>query len=137
MMTKRKLEEAISDLCRELDQSGYDHEIYMRHLTEECNKIIYGAKIFSMARKLLLSLPKDIPPPKIEFDSDGDFLFDWIGSAGRMLTMALREDGRISYAVRLNSTKTTSVDEFLVGGLPAEVIEFVRSVTSVTTEIKP
>jgi hypothetical protein len=99
------------------------------NLAQECETSVQGNEVFNMAKKLLLMLPKDITPPELDLDNDGDILFDWTGSMGRMMTIALRKDGHISYAARLSSTKTRNGNDFLKDGLPTEIIELVRSAT--------
>jgi len=98
-------------------------------LAQEYSNSMQGNEVFNMAKKLLLVLPNDIIPPELDLDNDGDILFDWSGSRGRMMTIALRNDGRISYAARLSSTKTRNGNDFLIDGLPSEIIELVRAAT--------
>jgi hypothetical protein len=40
----------------------------------------------------------DWSPAEIDRDSDGELLIDWSPGKGRMLSMTLSEDGRLSYA---------------------------------------
>jgi hypothetical protein len=98
-------------------------------LAQEYESPTQGNEVFNMAKRLLLVLPNDIAPPELDLDNDGDILFDWTGSRGRMMTVALRSDGRISYAARLSSTKTRNGNDFLTDGLPSEIIELVRAAT--------
>lgn len=57
-----------------------------------------------LARSALRTIALAVEAPsdgvEVDRDSDGELLIDWSPSPGRMLTMSLRHDGRLSYAFR-------------------------------------
>jgi hypothetical protein len=43
--------------------------------------------------------------PEFDRDDDGELLMDWSPSPGRVVTLSLRKDGRLSYAVLWDGEK--------------------------------
>ena len=98
-------------------------------LAHEQGTSVQQSVIFSIAKRLLLVLPSDIPSPDLDIDSEGDVLFDWYGSGSSMLTLALRKDGRICFAARLSPMRSRNgIDQF-IDSVPQEIISLVRTVT--------
>lgn len=107
--------------------SGAFHDL--ETLAHEQGTTVQQSAAFSIAKRMLLVLPVDIPSPELDVDSDGDILFDWYGSGSRMLTLALREDGQINFAARLSPTRSRNGNDLFIDSVPQEIISLVRSVT--------
>lgn len=67
-------------------------------LAHEHGITVEQSKVFSLAKMFLLAMPRELSQPELDFDADGEVLFDWRGPHERMMTISLREDGRISFA---------------------------------------
>lgn len=98
-------------------------------LAYEQGTTVEQSTAFTIAKRMLLVLPFDVPSPDLDVDNEGDVLFDWCGTGSRMLTLALREDGRISYATRLSATKSRNGNDLFIDSIPQEIISLVRAVT--------
>lgn len=107
--------------------SGAFHDL--ETLAHEQGTTVEESAVFTIAQKMLLILPGDIPSPDLDIDSEGDIVFDWGGAGSRMLTLALRDDGRISYAARLSPTKSRNGNDLFLDSVPQEIIGLVRAVT--------
>lgn len=86
--------------------------------------------VFLLAQRLLLSLPTHLPPPELSLDTDGEIVFDWMGSGNRMFTMTLRGDGRLSYAARISDTDKDHGTKAYLDSIPSVVLDLVQKVTS-------
>ena len=63
-------------------------------------------------------------------DSDGEISFDWEGKNRRMLSVSLRADGRLSYAIKLGLMRSSyGVDEF-DENVPEVIVESVKKIFS-------
>jgi hypothetical protein len=107
--------------------SGVFHDL--KSLAHEQGTLVEESPVFLIAQKMLLVLPADIPAPSLDVDSEGDVLLDWDGPDSRMLTIALRENGQISYAARLSTTKNRNGNDVFHDSIPHEIISLVRAVT--------
>jgi len=107
--------------------SGAFHDL--ESLARENGTTVQQSATFTIAQRLLLVLPSDIPSPDLDVDNEGDVVFDWCGTGSRMMTIALGEDGRVSYAARLSSTKNRNGNDLFIDVVPPEIIDLVRAVT--------
>jgi hypothetical protein len=82
-----------------------------------------------LAQQFLLAMPSSMPAPELALDSDGDVVFDWVGSGGRMLTVALRGDGTLSYAGRLSLGDREHGTKRFVDAIPSQVLDLAHRVT--------
>lgn len=111
---------AIRDLGSSESFAPTKHELYAMHLASvkgELEEPFHPATL-NTAAAFLAVYPKHLPQPELSLDSDGEVLFDWSPSAGRMVTVALREDGRISYAATLAGGRTRHGTEFFTDAFP-------------------
>lgn len=93
----------------------------------------YGAVEFPesvkrVAMAFLESLPTDVPAPELGLDNDGEVTFDWTGTNGRMMTLALRGDGRLAYACRISASDKQNGTKVFVDAVPNVVVECIRQV---------
>jgi hypothetical protein len=95
-------------------------------LAREQGTTVAESALLTLAQRFLLVLPGDIPAPEIDLDNDGDILFDWHGSGLKMFTLALAENGRVSFAARLSPTKKRSGSDQFLDSIPQEIAELVR-----------
>jgi hypothetical protein len=84
---------------------------------------------FVMAERFLLALPAEVEQPSLDLDSDGEIVFDWQGAFGRILTVSVRHDGRISYAARVSSTRRKHGTDQFADSIPSDVLDLVYEVT--------
>lgn len=107
--------------------SGAFHDL--ESLAREHGVAVQESDVFTFAQRFLLVLPGDLPAAELDVDNDGDVVFDWSGPGGRMMTLALRYDGRISFAARLSSTKSRNGNDLFLDSIPQEIISLLREVT--------
>lgn len=101
----------------------------LRSLAAE-NQIDYQKNsTFLLAHSFLLSLPTHLPKPELALENDGEISFDWIGADNKMFSVSLREDGRLSYAVRISSTDKDYGTKIFIDEIPKQVIEYIQKVT--------
>ena len=81
-----------------------------------------------VAMAFLEALPTDVPAPDLGLDSEGEVTFDWAGTNGRMMTLALRHDGRLSYACRISASDKQNGTKVFVDAVPNVVVECIRQV---------
>jgi hypothetical protein len=67
-------------------------------------------------------LPRGLPIPEVAPDPDGEIAFDWIGRSGKMFSVSISPDGRISYAGRFGDKSKTHGTEQLSEILPREIL---------------
>ncbi|PYX75099.1 MAG: hypothetical protein DMG72_08300 [Acidobacteria bacterium] len=67
-------------------------------------------------------LPRAVPIPEVAPDPDGEISFDWIGKSGRMFSVSIGADGRISYAGRFGDKSKTHGIEQLSEVCPREIL---------------
>jgi hypothetical protein len=99
-------------------------------LAREYGTTVQWSRIFKLGQRFLLVLPTDLPSPDLDVDNDGDIRFEWYGSGSRIISIALRENGKLSYAARLSTTKTRNGNDYFVGSIPQEILGLVRAVTA-------
>lgn len=87
------------------------------------------SKIFELAEAFLLALPPSIPVPELTIDSDNDILFDWLGSNGEMLTLALSSEGRLTYAARFSPLDKEHGVKVFVDEIPGRISELIERVS--------
>lgn len=80
---------------------------------------------YETARKAVafaMLLPRAVPIPEVAPDPDGEISFDWIGKAGKMFSVSIGADGRISYAGRFGDKSKTHGVEQLSEEFPREIL---------------
>lgn len=80
------------------------------------------------AERFLVAWPASAPLPSLSLDPDGEISFDWAGPSGKVLTVSLREDGRLSFAARLAARRTRYGTDWFVDSVPRELIGLARLV---------
>lgn len=83
---------------------------------------------FLLAQRFLLALPTHLPSPEPSLDADGEVSFDWRGPRGRLLTVTLRQDGRLTYASRFSKFDKEHGTKQFVDSIPRVVLDRVRQV---------
>jgi hypothetical protein len=101
----------------------------LQTLAQECNTEVKENQVFLLAQRFLLALPAYLPAPELALDSDGEISFDWMGSGGRLLTVTLREDGRLIYAARISAFDKDHGTKRFVDSIPTHVLDLVQQVT--------
>jgi len=106
------------------------HDLYA--LAEERGTTLHDCKVLALAQKFLLALASQegLTEPELALDSDGDVVFDWTGSGGRMLTVALREDGRVSYAARITPLDRENGTKQFADAVDPQLLRLVQQVTA-------
>lgn len=100
----------------------------LRALSNEIPADLRSDDLFALAQRFLLALPASLPAPELALDDDGEILFDWRGRDNRMLTVALRQDGRLAYACRISAfDKDHGVKRF-DEAIPRRIVELVQQV---------
>jgi len=54
-------------------------------------------------------------PAEVDRDNDGELLIDWSPGPGRMVTLSLRADGRLSYAFTWDGEKSHGTAQMPAG----------------------
>jgi hypothetical protein len=67
-------------------------------------------------------LPKAAPIPEVAPDPDGEISFDWFGKAGKVFSISIGADGRISYAGRFSDKSKIHGIEQLSDACPPEIL---------------
>lgn len=101
----------------------------LQNLAHEYGQSVHQTRAFELAQRFLLAMPGTIAGPALDVDQDGEVVFDWKGSFGRVMTITLREDGRVSYAARLSSSRTRYGEDRFADAIPNEILELVHQVT--------
>lgn len=102
----------------------------LQTLAQENNTEVKESPAFLLAQQFLLALPTNIPAPELALDSDGEISFDWKGPGGQLMTVTLREDGRISYASRISVYDKDHGTKQFTDSIPYRVLELVKQVTA-------
>lgn len=100
----------------------------LQSLASECGVDVHQCKVFFLAQRFLLALPSYLPSPELAMDTDGEILFDWQGARGRLLTVSLREDGRLSYAARISAFDKDHGTKRFTDAVPKQLIELVQRI---------
>ena len=79
-----------------------------------------------MALSFAQLLPRSLPAPEISADPDGEVSFDWLGSAGKMFSVSVNKDGRISYAGRFGDKSKVHGIEQLSEVHPQEIVRGIQ-----------
>jgi hypothetical protein len=77
----------------------------------------------------LLAMPRELSQPELDFDADGEVLFDWRGPHERMMTISLREDGRISFAARRSAVDSDNGKRHFKDAIPSDIVQLVQKTT--------
>jgi|SRR5579863_2646847 hypothetical protein len=81
---------------------------------------LLGAAVAALS--FAYTLPRSLPNPEVALDADGDITFDWLGSSGKMFSVAVSRTGRIAYAGRFgDKSKIHGIDQ-LSASCPQEII---------------
>jgi hypothetical protein len=88
------------------------------------------SSLAGLAQRFLLALPTALPAPSLSLDDDKEVSFDWSGSAHRLMTVTLREDGRLTYAARLSAFNKEHGTKWFDEAVPQRVIELVQEATA-------
>ena len=98
-------------------------------LAEENGIEFRQSDLFVLAQRFLLSIPETLKAPELSLDSDGEIRFDWHNSELRILSVALRRDGQLTYAARTSICDTDYGTKFFIDEIPQNILSFVRQVT--------
>ena len=101
----------------------------LQALAKESGTEVKDTPVLMVAQRFLLALPSSTPAPELAIDADGDVVFDWAGSGGRMLSVALRADGMLFYAGRLSSTDRDHGTKQFVDAIPSQILDLAHQVT--------
>lgn len=127
---KRTSIEAVSDTRFGVAarQSYVFNDLYA--LAQEQEITIQDSRVLMLAQRFLFALPSNVSAPDLAMDNDGDVSFDWLGPRGKMLTVALREDGRLAYAARISAYDKEHGTKRFDDAIPARVMELLYQVTA-------
>lgn len=84
--------------------------------------------LFEQAQRFLLALPGHLPAPELSLDADGEVSFDWSGPQRQVLTVTLREDGRLSYACWLSPNDRQHGTKQFLDVVPKAITECIQQV---------
>ena len=104
--------------------SGVFNDLYT--LAQENGLEVQQSEVLLLAQRFLLALPGSVPSPELSMDEDGEVSFDWSGPSGQMLTITLREDGRLSYASRISAFDKDHGIKRFVDAIPKSVVDLVH-----------
>lgn len=74
----------------------------------------------AQARAFLDLLPSTLPKPEISSHPDGEIAFEWYFGRRRLLTVAVSESGRLSYAALFGHARLHGT-EFFLDGIPETI----------------
>lgn len=113
--------DAISGLGSSDSFSPAKHELYALHLDAVNGSVSapFDEGTLAAATAFLAVFPKHLTVPEVSLDEDGEVMFDWSPTKGRMVTVSLRNDGRMSYAARLGGGRTRHGTEYFNDAFPA------------------
>jgi hypothetical protein len=86
------------------------------------DSVVISEETAEKALAFVMLLPRSIPIPEVISDPDGEVSFDWIGKAGKMFSVSVGADGRISYAGRFSDKSKTHGIEQLSETFPREIL---------------
>ncbi len=122
---------ALSDLASTWSFSPSRHELFGLHLN--ASRGISGSldeQTLMIADNFLTAMPKHLPAAELSLDEDGEVLFDWSPGPGRMLTVSLRCDGRLSYAVRFGAGRTRYGEDIFTGTFPTWISDDIEKLVA-------
>ncbi|WP_431125819.1 hypothetical protein [Variovorax paradoxus] len=113
--------EAIRNLGSSDSYSPTRHELFALHLSSFRGEVpeSFDDDTLAAATAFWAVFPKHLAVPELSLDDDGEVMFDWSPSVGRMLTVTLRHDGRMTYAARLGGGRTRHGTEYFNDAFPA------------------
>jgi hypothetical protein len=71
-------------------------------------------------------LPQSLPAPEVAADPDGEVSFDWLGQEGKIFSVSVGRDGRISYAGRFGDRSKIHGIEQLSETLALEIVRGIQ-----------
>jgi len=86
--------------------------------------------VLVLAQRFLLALPGGVSAPELSLEDDGEVCFDWQGPGGKLMTITLRDDGRLSYASRISQYDKDHGTKRFVDAIPSSVVGLLHQVTS-------
>ena len=100
-----------SGTSQELDEARIALLTALRETWQQCQQPNWdgdGAEAIStetheVARRLLESLPSDMPLPNISAEPDGQLNFEWYQAPRRLLSVSIRADGTLYWAALIGS----------------------------------
>lgn len=112
---------AISNLGSSDSYTPTKHELFALHLKSSRGEIpeSFDQDTLAVATAFWAVFPKHLPVPELSLDDDGEVMFDWSPAPGRMLTVTLRYDGRMTYAARLGGGRIRHGTEYFNDAFPA------------------
>jgi len=106
-------EEAIGQLvenfCKGVDWDGFD----------AAKPSIYS---FLKGIEFLRGLPSRIKSPEVDFDPDGDVMFEWNEGPRRTFSVSIDRTGEISYAGLFGGSKVYG-SEYFFGSIPKPIVD--------------
>ena len=83
-----------------------------------------GASTVWWAELFAASIPMTLPRPEVSADADGDMGFEWYFAPDRVVTVSVRQDGAISYAALVGTSRANGWAN-LTSGAPSEIFDWV------------
>lgn len=74
------------------------------------------------ALQFAVLLPKSLPLPEVAPDPDGEISFDWLGKGGKIFSVSIGANGRLSYAGRFGEKSKIHGIEELSHSCPEEIL---------------
>ena len=103
-------------------------------LANETGIDAYQSPVFQLAQRFLLALPSHLLAPglapELSHDDEGDIVFDWAGTGGRMFTIALNANGKLFYAARLSAWDKEHGTKRFVDTIPKAILELIQKVSA-------
>lgn len=124
----RQTQGAIDELKRGVTAgpSGALNDLHA--LAKENDTEVRRSATLAMAQRFLLALPRTEASPELAMDDDGEVCFDWKGPSQALLTIALGQDGRLSYAFRASQFDKVHGTSRFVDAIPKNVVDLVHRV---------
>ena len=96
-------------------------------LAQESDCVVREDATFALAQRFLFALPGHLPAPSLALDEDGEVSFDW-REGSRLLTVRLRQDGRLSYACWLSPIDRQHGTKQFADAIPKTIVDCIRLV---------
>jgi hypothetical protein len=81
-----------------------------------------------LARKLILTMPRQWSPPEVGVEADGEVSLDWKAGNSKLLSVTVRENGKLVYAWLFGTERGYGVAEF-GESVPAVLAGIVSQIT--------